>query len=81
MTVKELIEELRKVPKSTKVVSDDGSGWASENVYIEYDKEEKQIGIYARQTTVYFRAGAICTYNNVYSILKIFLLTNPKFMV
>lgn len=48
MTVKELIEELRKVPKSTKVVSDDGSGWTSENVYIEYDKEEKQIGIYAQ---------------------------------
>jgi hypothetical protein len=48
MTVKELIEELRKVPKSTKVVSDDGTGWVSENIYIEYDKGEKQIGIYAK---------------------------------
>lgn len=48
MTVKELMEELRKVPKSTKVVSDDGTGWVSENIYIEYDKYNKQIGIYAK---------------------------------
>ena len=54
MTVKELMEELRKVPKSTKVVSDDGTGWVSENIYIEYDKYNKQIGIYAKQTSVYF---------------------------
>ena len=54
MTVKELIEELRKVPKSTKVISDDGTGWVSENIFIEYDKDEKQIGIYAKQTLIYF---------------------------
>lgn len=48
MTVKELIKELQKVPKSTKIVSDDGTGWVSENIYLEYDEDSKQIGIYAK---------------------------------
>jgi len=48
MTVRELIEELKKYPKSTTIVSDDGTGWASEDIYIEYDKRENTLGIYAK---------------------------------
>lgn len=48
MTVKELIEELKKYPKSTTIVSDDGTGWVSKEIYLDYDKSENQLGIYAK---------------------------------
>lgn len=48
MTVKELIEELKKYPKSTTIVSDDGTGWASKDIYFEYDEDENKLGIYAK---------------------------------
>ena len=48
MTVRELIEELKKYPKSTTIVSDDGTGWVSKDVYVEYDKDENTLGIYAK---------------------------------
>jgi hypothetical protein len=47
MTIRELIKELQKYPKDTKVATDDGDGWVAFDVYLEYDKSLKQIGIYA----------------------------------
>ena len=48
MTVRELIEELKKYPKSTTIMSDDGTGWASKEIYLDYDKSENTLGIYAK---------------------------------
>lgn len=47
MTIRELIKELQKYPKDTKVATDDGNGWVAFDVYLDYDKFLKQIGIYA----------------------------------
>lgn len=47
MTVRELIKELQKYPKDTKVATDDGTGYVAFDVYLDYDESLKQIGIYA----------------------------------
>jgi len=47
MTVRELLKELKKVPKNAKVMSDDGTGWASSNVWVEYDEEENTFAVFA----------------------------------
>ena len=47
MTVRELLKELKEVPKNAKVMSDDGSGWASSNVWVEYDEEENILFVFA----------------------------------
>ncbi len=47
MKVKELLKELKQVPKNATIISDDGNGWASKNVWVEYDKEENTLAIFA----------------------------------
>lgn len=47
MTIRELIKELQKYPKDTKVTTDDGTGYVAFDIYLDYDKSLKQIGIYA----------------------------------
>ena len=47
MRVKDLIDELKKLPKDTEVLADDGNGWASEDVYLDYDKREHRVIIAA----------------------------------
>ncbi len=47
MTIKQLIRELRNYPLDTTVVSDDGTGWVGDNIYLQYDEEYQQLGIYA----------------------------------
>ena len=47
MTVRELLKELKQVPKNATIVSDDGTGWASKNVWVEYDEEENTFAIFA----------------------------------
>ena len=47
MTIRELIKELQKYPKDTKVATDDGTGYVAFDIYLDYDKSLKQIGIYA----------------------------------
>ena len=47
MTVKELLKELKQVPKNATIMSDDGTGWASKNVWVEYDEEENILMIFA----------------------------------
>ena len=47
MTITQLIKELSKFPPSTIVLSDDGTGWSAHGIYLDYDEEEKTIGIYA----------------------------------
>lgn len=48
MTIKQLIRELRNYPLDTTVVSDDGTGWVGDDIYLQYDEEYQQLGIYAR---------------------------------
>ena len=47
MTIRELIKELQKYPKDTKVATDDETGYVAFDVYLDYDKSLKRIGIYA----------------------------------
>lgn len=47
MTVRELLKELKDVPKDAIIISDDGTGWASKNVWVEYDKYENTFAIFA----------------------------------
>ncbi len=47
MTVRELLKELRNVPKNAKVISDDGTGWVSSNVWVEYNDEENTFAVFA----------------------------------
>ncbi len=48
MTVGELLKELEQVPENAIIISDDGTGWASENVWVEYDKYANIFAIFAR---------------------------------
>lgn len=48
MRVKDLIDELKKLPKDTEVLADDGTGWVNEDVYLDYDKRERRVIIAAR---------------------------------
>ena len=47
MTVRELMKELKNIPKNATIISDDGTGWASKNVWVEYDEEENTFTISA----------------------------------
>lgn len=48
MTVRELLKELKDVPENAIIISDDGTGWASDNVWVEYDKYENTFAVFAR---------------------------------
>ena len=47
MTVRELLKELKNVPKNAIIISDDGTGWVSKNVWVEYDEEENTFAVFA----------------------------------
>lgn len=47
MTVRELLKELKQVPKNATIISDDGTGWTSKNVWVEYDEEENTFAVFA----------------------------------
>ena len=48
MTIRQLIKELRKYPLDTIIVSDDGNGWVGHKIYLRYDEEYHELGIYAK---------------------------------
>lgn len=48
MIIKQLIRELRNYPLDTTVVSGDDTGEIGDKIYLQYDEEYQQLGIYAR---------------------------------
>ena len=47
MTIKELIDRLQQLPADTKVLADNGYGYAYGDVYLYYAPQEGTVGIYA----------------------------------
>lgn len=51
MKVKDLIKQLQELPteaKNATVETDDGTGWATDDVYLVYDRDDKTLGIYGK---------------------------------
>ena len=49
ITIKKLIKELQRFPPDTKIYIDDGNGWGTRYVCLVYDKDDKTLGILARE--------------------------------
>ena len=47
MTIKELIDKLQQLPDDTKVLADNGYGYAYGDVYLYYNAQNETVGIYA----------------------------------